>query len=101
IAGGATALTGRLLVEADGVVGGAVTAVLGAALALVVAAVPGRRLVAAVAAAAVLGAVQALAAVERPVVALVPWLVALALYGCFTRQCADEIGHPLRRLTRA
>jgi hypothetical protein len=101
VAGAATALAGRLLVGADSVPGGVLAVVAGAGLALVVAAVPGRRVVAAVASAVVLGALQVLSGTDRTAVAVVPWLVALALYGCFTRQCADEIGHPLRRFARA
>lgn len=101
VAGGTTALVGRLLVGSEGPVAGLVVVVLGAVLALVVAAVPGVRLVAATAAALLLGAAGMMTGVERPWVSVLPWVVALALYGCFTRQCADEIGHPLRRLSRA
>jgi hypothetical protein len=39
-----------------------------------------------------------LGGLERPVVATLPWLIVLLGYASFTRQCACEIGRPLRGL---
>jgi hypothetical protein len=98
VAAAAAALTGRLLTGSSGVTGGLLAPVAGAAAALGVLLAVRHRLAATAAGAAVLVLVLAAAGTARPVLAAVPWLVVLAAYGCFTRQCADEIGHPLRRL---
>ncbi|MCW2605515.1 MAG: hypothetical protein JWO60_208, partial [Frankiales bacterium] len=54
----------------------------------------------AVASAALVALAQSLADTPRPLAALLPWAVVLAAYGCFTRQCADEVGDTLRLVRR-
>jgi hypothetical protein len=98
VAVAAAALAGGLLVGAPAAPAGALTAGLGAALALLVAASPGHRLLTAATGTAALAALQAALGTDRPLVAVLPVVVALAAYGCFTGQCADDIGKPLRRL---
>ena len=100
VAAGAALLTGLLLVEAPGRAAAAVTVVAGAAAAVAVAlAVGRRRVVAALLAVALVGVLAALGT-ARPVVAVLPWAVVLTGYGCFTRQCAAEVGDTLRRMRR-
>jgi hypothetical protein len=95
VAGASAAATGALLTGAPST--GAAFA--GGAAALVVAATPGSRLLTSACGLVLLALVLAAAGAAEPLVATLPWAVALMLYGCFTRQCADEIGKPLRRLT--
>ncbi|MCU1595952.1 MAG: putative rane protein [Frankiales bacterium] len=98
VAGAAAGATGPVLVGGPSIRVCVLAAVIGGLAALVVASQPGARLVAGGLGAGVL--ITALAAVgqQRPVAAAATWAAALALYGCFTHQCADEVGKPLRRL---
>jgi hypothetical protein len=98
VAAAAAAVTGRLLVGGLDAKTGAAAAVAAAVAALAITRLPRGRAATAVAAALALAAVQRLAGLEDPLVATVPWLVAMLAYACFTRQCASEIGRPLRRL---
>lgn len=66
--------------------------------ALAVVLLPGRRRVVALGCGLALVALQLALGGDRPLAAVLPWCVVLAAYGCFTRQCADEVGDTLRRL---
>ncbi|HEU0102745.1 MAG TPA: hypothetical protein VFR07_10545 [Mycobacteriales bacterium] len=101
VAAASAALAGRLLVGAQALPAGALTVAAGAAVALVVAAAPGRRLGTGTALSLALVALQAALGTPRPLVAVLPVVVVLTAYGCFTRQCADEVGKPLRRLRQS
>lgn len=100
VAAGTASLAGLLLAApassspaADVVVVGA-----GALAAVVVALVPGHRALAAAAGAVLLALLQAAVGTDQWLAAVVPWAVVLAAYGCFTRQCGDEVGDTLRRV---
>jgi hypothetical protein len=98
VAASAAAVAGRLL-AGPAATGDAVVAGLGgAAAALLVAWCAGARLLAGALAVVALVVLLAGQGSDRPLVAALPVAVALALYGAFTRQCADEVGKPLRRL---
>jgi hypothetical protein len=97
-AGASAAPAGALLAGRPSTALCLLAAVVGGTGALAVAALPGRRLLTAAGAALVLGLVLNAAGLDRPAIAVLPWVASLALYGCFTRQCADEVGEPLRRL---
>ena len=98
VAAAAAALAGRLLVAGFSTGAGAAIAVAAAAAALAITRLPRRRAPAALAAALAAVGVQWLAGLDRPLVATLPWLVVMIAYACFTHQCAQEIGRPLRRL---
>ncbi|MCW2745488.1 MAG: hypothetical protein JWM48_2038 [Mycobacterium sp.] len=101
IAGGSAAVAGTELVDATGDVdgfGALGTGALGALAALAVALLPRRRRAVTLAGVLVLAVLHVALGGDRPLAAVLPWTVVLAAYGCFTRQCADEVGDTLRRL---
>lgn len=98
VAAAAAAVTGRLLAAEADARTALVAAVVGAVAAAAITRLTGGRGIAALAAAAALAALQGAGGLDAPVAATLPWLVAMLGYACFTRQCAAEIGRPLRRL---
>lgn len=98
VSAAAAAAVGQLLAGAAGAGAPAAVLVAGGLLALAVVRTPGRRRLVTVAGAVALLLLNATTGTPDPLVAILPWLVVMAAYGCFTRQCSDEIGRPLRRL---
>ncbi|HUR73077.1 MAG TPA: hypothetical protein VMZ00_02305 [Sporichthya sp.] len=99
VAGATAALAGRLLVGPEGAAGSLAVAAAGALSALGLAVGIRRRNVAALAGAALMFAGLAITGTDRPGAALLPWAVVAIAHRCFCGQCADDIGHPARRLT--
>ena len=97
-AAGSAALLGRLLLGQGGAGAAALTLLLGALAGLAVAVLPAARPAAVLVLGLALAGVQAVLGVDRPLAAVVPWLVVLLLHACSTGQCADDVGRPLRRL---
>lgn len=95
VAGAAAAVSGALLDSSPTLLAG----LTGGAAALGIALTPGSRLLTAALGVVVLSVGLGAAGAHHPVLATLPWLTAVALYCCFTHQCAAEIGHPLRRLS--
>lgn len=98
VAGATAALSGRLLVGSTGAAGSGAVAAAGAVCALGLAVAAHHRYLAVAAGGTMMLAVLAAAGTDRPSAALLPWAVVAIAHSCFTRQCAQEIGHPTRRL---
>jgi hypothetical protein len=98
IAGGAAAVTGGLLAGQVALGAGLLLGVTGVVAALAMTRLVRWRGAAAPAVAVAMALLLAAAGLDRPFVAVLPVLVVLAAYACFTHQCAAEVGHPLRRL---
>ena len=92
VAAGAAALTGQLLAGGSGPSAWSSAVLLGVLTAVAVALLPRLRTLTSLGALLVLGLSAGLAAA-------LPLLVVLGLHRCFVRQCAEVIGHPLRRLS--
>jgi hypothetical protein len=98
LAAAAAAVTGRLLVGTTSVPTAVALGGAGAVVAVVSAGLSRSRGVAAVGSSVALAAAEGLAGLSHAAVAVLPLLVVLVAYACFTHQCASEIGRPLRRL---